>query len=225
MSGRNTVGEELLADTVNPLGFEEDNRVGSVKSAGHKTLCIGRSCREYDLQSRDVSGKSRPVLRMLCAVLGADGNTEDDRHLEDTGAHCLPLSHLVEDLVACAADEVSVHKLDDSAAAAHCVADSRTDDSRLGDRGVEESVIRNSLGHLLVDTECAAPVTVVLTVGDECGIVIELVDDRLEETVADVVHLHLGDGLAVCVGCLSDLSGDVLDSRALLLGHEHFSLS
>ena len=86
-------------------------------------------------------------------------------------------------------------------------------------------MIRNSLGHLLINTECSAPVTIILTVCDKGGVIVELVDYRLEERVANVVHLHLGNRLAVCVCCCTNLALDFLNSGALLLGHKHLCLA
>ena len=208
---------ELLALVVDSLRLEEDNGVGALKRCGHESLCVVRRGREYYLESRDVSGQSRPILRMLCAVLASDGYAEDDRHLEDARAHCLPLSHLVEYLVARTADKVGIHQLDDNSAAAHCVADDRG----LGDGRVEEAVIGDRIGYLLVYAERAAPVAVILTVCDERRVVIELVDYRLTETVADVVDLHLRNGLAVCILCGANLGSHLLQTVAFLsrLGH------
>ena len=75
-----------------------------------------------------------PVLGMLGAILGADGDAQDDRHLEDAGGHRLPLRQLVEDLIPGAAEEVGVHQLDQGAAATHRIANGGTDDRTFGDR-------------------------------------------------------------------------------------------
>ena len=122
-------------------------------------------------------GERRPVLTVLCAVLGADGNTKHNRHFQNAGAHRLPFCNLIEDFIARAADEVGIHQLDNRASAAHRVADGRADDGRLGNRCVEEAVVGNGFGHLLVDAERAAPVAVVLAVNNERGILVEFIDD------------------------------------------------
>ena len=91
---------ESFAEIVNSLALEEYNGVGSRKSGSHKTSCIVRSYGEYSLQAGNVRDKRRPVLRVLCAILGADGNTENDRHSKKACGHGLPFSQLVEYFVA-----------------------------------------------------------------------------------------------------------------------------
>ncbi len=59
---------------------------------------------------------------MLRAVLGADRDAQHQGHLQHAGRHGLPLGHLVEDLVAGAAHEVTVHQLGHDPAAADGVA-------------------------------------------------------------------------------------------------------
>ena len=190
---------ELLADVVNSLAFKEDDGVCAVEGFCHKSFCVIRRCGEYDLQSRNVSAESCPVLAVLCAVLVTDRNTEDNGHLENSRTHRLPFGELVEYFVAGAADKVGIHKFDYRASACHCVTDGRADDCRLGNRSVEEAVIRNCLGQTSVNGECAAPVTVVFAIGNESRILIEFVEDRLKETVAETVDLHLRKSLAVSV--------------------------
>ena len=82
-----------------------------------------------------------PVLGMLRAVFGADRDAQHHGHLQHAGRHGLPLGHLVEDLVAGAAHEVTVHQLGHDAAAAHGVAHARAHDGTLGDRRVEEAMV------------------------------------------------------------------------------------
>ena len=142
---------ELLAHIVNSLAFAEDNRVGAVQSGSHQALCIIRGSREDNLQARDMSAEGSPVLRMLCTVLGADGHTHDNRHLEDIGAHGLPFCQLVEDFVAGAAEEVHIHQLGDYTAAGQCVTDSGADDSSFRNRGVEQTMIRDRLSQAAVN--------------------------------------------------------------------------
>ena len=76
-----------------------------------------------------MSAQRGPVLRVLSAILGADRHTKNHRHLQNAAGHCLPLCQLVEDFIAAAADEVAVHQLDNSSAAAYAIAHSGTDDS------------------------------------------------------------------------------------------------
>ena len=74
---------------------EEDDRIGALEGSRHHTLGVVRSNGEADLQARDMGAQAGPVLRMLGAVLGTDGNTDDNRHLQGTGAHGMPLGKLV----------------------------------------------------------------------------------------------------------------------------------
>ena len=228
--GGNAALVELFALAVDTLGLEDDAGIGAVQSRLHDALGLVRSGREEDLQAGDVGDDGDPVLRMLRAVLCADGHTQDHRHLEDTGGHGLPLGHLVEDLVACTAEEVAVHQLDDGAAAAHAVTDGGTDDSSLGNRGVEQAGVRDNVHQAAVDRVCAAPVAHVFAVGDERGILIILVDERLEDGVADVVDLHVGELAAVLVEREALLLGKIRVALAALLragdiqlltGHAH----
>ena len=82
-------------------------------------------------------------------------------------------------------------QLDDRAAAAHAVADSGADNGSLGDRRVEESGVRDDIHQAAVDSISAAPVTHIFAIGDERGILVILVDQRLKDGVTDVVDLHL----------------------------------
>ena len=158
---------------------------------------------------------------MLCAVLGTNRYTDGDGHLEDACRHGLPLSDLVEDLVTGTTDEVSVHELNDNASAAHCITDGRADDSSLGDGSVEETVVRNSLGQAAVYCVCAAPVTVVFTVSDEGGILVELIHDSLEETVTNLIYLCLCNGLAVFVVVGTNLVLEALVTSVFFLGSKN----
>ena len=215
---------ELLADVVDALALEEDHRVGAVERGGHEALGVVRCGREHDLEPRHLCAEGGPVLRVLGAVFGADGDAYDDGHLEDACRHGLPFRELVEDFVACASDEVCVHELNQRAAAAHGVADRGADDGGFGDGGVEEAVVGDSLGEAAVDGERAAPVAVFLAVCDERGILVELVEDRLEESVAKLEDLVFGDGLTVRAECEALLLGDLLHARVVLALHEHVGL-
>src|ERR1035438_10530064 len=126
----------------------------------------------------------------------------------------LQLRQLVEDLVACAADEVGVHELGDGAASFHRVPDRCPDDGCLRDGRVEQAVIRQGLGEPSVDAERAAPVAVLLAEGDHRGVDGKTVQQGLEDGIADVVQLQLGHRLAVHYGG-AHLAGDLLDSPIL----------
>ena len=75
-----------------------------------------------------MGGQCRPILRVLCTVLVTNGDTEDERHLQQASGHGLPLCHLVEDLIAASAEEVAVHEFDNCTATGHCIANACTDD-------------------------------------------------------------------------------------------------
>ena len=126
------------------------------------------------------------VLGVLCAVLAADGDAEDEGHFQKAAGHGLPLGHLVEDFIAGAAHEIAVHEFGDHAAAGEGVADGGAGDGGFGDGGVEEAVVGEGLGEAAVDGEGAAPVAVYLAVGDEGGVFVEAVDDGFEEHVAQL---------------------------------------
>ena len=127
----------------------------------------------------------RPVLAVLGAVLRADRHAQHDGHLQQAAGHRLPLGELVEDLVAGPAHEVAVHQLDQRPAAFQRVADGGADDRAFGDRRVEQPMVGQRLGQAAIDGERAAPIAVLLAVGDQRRIGVEAVEDRLEERVAD----------------------------------------
>ena len=172
-----------------------------------------------------MSAESRPVLAVLRAVLVTDGNAENNGHLENSRTHRLPLGELVEYFVAGAADKVGIHKLDYRASARHCVTDGRADDCRLGNRCIEEAVIGNSLGQTSVNGERAAPVTVVFAIGNESRILIEFVENRLKETVAETVDLHLRKSLAVSIKCPAGFDLERFESRIFFLRDENLGFS
>ena len=162
---------------------------------------------------------------MLCAVLGADGYADDNGHLKYACGHRLPLGKLIEYLVSRAADEVGVHKLDDRTSARDGITYGRADDRGFGNGRVEEAVIRQSLGKSAVNGERAAPIAVVLAVGDERGILIEFIEYRLKERVAESENLDLRDLLAVLVECEAALRCKLLQAGILLLRHENLGLA
>ena len=159
--------------------------------------------------------EGRPVLAVLGAVLVADRDADDEGHLEEAGRHRLPLGGLVEELVARAAHEIAVHELDDGAAAREGVAHARADDRSLGDGAVEEPVVGQRLGEAAVHGEGAAPVAVLLAPGGHRRIDREAVQHRLEEAVAVLVELVLGDGLALGVEGVARLAGERLHAGVL----------
>ena len=165
----------------------------------------------------NVGAHAGPVLGVLGAVLGADADAQHHRHLQQAAGHRLPLGELVEDLVAGAAHEVAVHQLDERPAALQGVADGRADDRAFGDRRVEQAMIRQGLGQAAIDGERAAPVAVLLAVGDQRRIDVEAVEDGLEEGVADADALALGKLVALVVEGGAAALGELLDARVLLL--------
>ena len=162
---------------------------------------------------------------MLCAILGADGNTENDRHSKKACGHGLPFSQLVEYFVACAAYEVAVHKFDNRTTACHCITNGGTNDSGLGNRGVEQSVIRKSLGKASVYGVSAAPITNVFTVSDERRVFVESVYDCFKQSVTNLEYLVLGNGFAVFVKCKTLFSCDSLNTRVIGKSHTNFGFS
>ena len=145
------------------------------------------------------------ILRMLRAVLRADRHAQHHRHRQLAGGHRLPLRELVEDLVAGASHEVGIHQLGDDAAAFEGVADGGADDRRFRDRRVEQPMVGQRFGQAAIHGEGAAPVAVLLAERDHRRIDREAVQQRLEQRIADVVGLHLRDGMAVvrsaCESC------------------------
>ena len=61
------------------------------------------------------------------------------------------------------------------------VADGGADDGAFGDRRVEQAVVGQRLGQAAIDGERAAPVAVLLAVGDQRRVDVEAVEDRLED--------------------------------------------
>ena len=221
---RHTAFVEHLALVVNPLAFKEYHRVGALERGVHQALRVIRSDREADLESRNMAAQRGPVLRVLGTVLRADGHAYDNRHLQDVAGHRLPLRKLIEYLVSAAAEEVAVHDLRNHTATAHGITDGGSDNRGLGDRGIEQTMIRQSLGQSSIDCESAAPLTVLLAVGDEGGILVEAVNDCLEYSVPDVECLHLAGRLAVLVEVEPGLAGNLLHARVLLKRHVHVRL-
>ena len=158
---------------------------------------------------------------MLCAVFGAYGNTQHHGQLEGARSHCLPLGHLVEHLVAGTADEVAVHKLNYGAAAAHAVAHGRGHNCRLGNRSIEQAVIGDSLGKAAVNRKRAAPIAVFFAVCNQSGILIELVDYCLKNTVSVLIYLVFGNRLAVLVKAEALLACNLLHTGILSHGDKH----
>ena len=83
-------------------------------------------------------------------------------------------------------------------------------------------MIWKCLGKSAVNCERTAPLTVLLTVCDKGRVLVEAVDDSLEETVLDVVHLHLRHWLACGIEIVAALAGNLLDARVLL--HRHVDI-
>ena len=165
-----------------------------------------------------------PVLRVLRAVLGAHRDAQHHGHVQLAGRHGLPLRELVEDLVAGAAHEVGVHQLGHHPAAFQRVAHRRADNGGFGDRRVEQPVVGQRFGQAAIDGEGAAPIAILLAEGDHRRVDREPVEHGLEEAVADVVRLHLRDGLAVLgrgvrifalICCTRGFSAEVLQELGL----------
>ena len=168
-----------------------------------------------------MGAQAGPILRMLGAVLAAHGHAQDHGHLEDAGAHGLPLGHLVEYLVARAADKVRVHELYHRSAAAHGVAHRAAYDAGFADGSIEQAGMRKHVRQSAVHGEGAAPVPYVLAVGHQGGILVELVDQWLEDGVPDVEGLHLAYGLSGLIEGGTALARDLLHAGALLFGSQH----
>ena len=159
----------------------------------------------------------RPVLAVLGAVLGADGDAQHDRHLQQAAGHRLPLGELVEDFVAGAAHEIAVHQLDQRPAAFQGVADGGADDGAFGDRRIEQPVIGQRFGQAAIDGERAAPVAVFLAVGDQRRIDVEAVEDRLEDGIADADASAAWEAVGRLRRGRAAALGELLDARILLL--------
>ena len=106
----------------------------------------------------------------------------------------MPLGELVEDFVAGPTHKVAVHQLRDDPASLQRVADSRAGNRALGDRRVEQAVVRQCLGESAVDAKGPAPVAVLLAVGDERGIGVEAVQDGLEDRVGEILRRNRAVG-------------------------------
>ena len=122
---------EQLALIINPLALKEHHRVCSDQCAVHQALGVIRRSRHHDLEAGDMRDQRRRILRMLCAVFGADRRSEHDRHAQRAAAHSLPLCHLVEDLISGTAEEIGEHQLNNRPAASHRVSHSGADDRAL----------------------------------------------------------------------------------------------
>ena len=72
-------------------------------------------------------------------------------------------------------------------------------------------MVRKRFCKTSVYCECTVPETNVFTVCDKCGVFVELSDDSFEDTVSDVVHLHLGNFLALSIVSVTDLCSKLLN--------------
>ncbi len=158
---------------------------------------------------------------MLSAVFASDGYAENYRHLKKSRAHRLPLGELIEYFVSCATDEVGIHKLNYSATACHCVTDSRTYDCGFGDRGIEQSVIGKRFCETAVNGKRSAPISIILAVSDERGILVEFINDCFKDAVSYAVLLDLGKQFALFVICVAGKRSDLLNARIFFLGHKN----
>ena len=76
-------------------------------------------------------------------------------------------------------------------------------------------MVGKGFGQAAVHGEGTTPFAVLLSVGDEGRILIEPVHDGFEETVLDVVHLHLGHRLSFRIQVEAALAGDGFYARVL----------
>ena len=90
---------EKLRLIVDPLTLKEDYWVGSRQSRVHQAFGVVGSGRKDDLQARDMGAEGSPILGVLGTVLGADGNAQDNGHLQQAPTHRLPFRKLIEDFV------------------------------------------------------------------------------------------------------------------------------
>ena len=95
------------------------------------------------------------------ADAGADQGADRDWALRLAAEHVAELGALVEDLVHAAAEEVDEHQLGDRSQPGRGRADRRADETRLGDRGVEDPVAAELLDETLGDAHRPAPGVVV----------------------------------------------------------------
>ena len=172
----------------NRLALEEDYRIGAGESGVHQcpwhrrawpgrpTLRPGMWCASA-VQSCECcapySSRRRRAGRPACCGL--------------PGRHRLPLGQLVEDLVAGAAHEVAVHELRQTTRPPfQGVADRRADNGAFGDRRVEQAVVGQQLGETAIHGERAAPVAVLLAVGDQRRVDLEAMQHGLEDRIPEL---------------------------------------
>ena len=86
-------------------------------------------------------------------------------------------------------------------------------------------MIGKCFGKTTVNRESAAPITVLLAVGDQRGIGMEAIDDRLEERIADADRALLWNRLLGLVKTATVALGKLLDSRVIGRGVIHLRLS
>ena len=101
---------------------------------------------KHDLETGDVRAERGPILRMLRPIFRADRDAQHQRHLQDPGAHRLPLGHLVKDFIAGAAHKVTIHQLGHDAPTAERITNRGADNRRFGDWRVKEAVIGQQFG-------------------------------------------------------------------------------
>ena len=190
VAGRHALGAEGLDGVVEPLALEHDHRVLARQRRGHQSLGVEGGGRVDHLEAGNMRHEGRPVLRVLGAILAADGAAEHHRQLQDAARHGPPLRHLVEDLVASAADEVAVHQLDQGPAALQRVAHGGRHDRGFRDRRVEQPLVGQDVGQAAIDAEGAAPFPALLAIGDEALVVQHVMQDGLEEAVAQGDRAH-----------------------------------
>ena len=115
-----------------------------------------------------------------------------------------------------ASQKVAVHQLDERASASEGIADSGSGDRGFGDGRVEQPVVGQRLGQSLIDRERAAPVAVLLAVGDERRVFVEAVGDGFEQGVLHADTARVGNGIAARVQTGTGLSREL--DRARILG-------
>ncbi len=164
--------------------------------------------------------QGRPVLGVLGAIFRPDRHPDDHRHPDHVPAHGLPFWKLVEHLIPAPSEEIAIHDLRQNPSSAHSVANRGTDNSAFRYRGIEKPVIRQGLGQSLVNRKSTSPVPVFLTIGDQCGILVETVDDGFKDTVPELELLQLGNRIALLVKVKPFLSADRFYPGILLQRHQ-----
>ena len=124
-------------------------------------------------------------MGVLGAVLSSHGHANNEGKIYQTTGHGLPFRHLVEKLVAGAANEIGIHQLDNGAATAQGIAHTSAHNHSLGNGSVEQAMPRQQFGQPPIDTKGTTPVSVFFTPGRQAIVGHKVLHQRFTEGIPE----------------------------------------